>query len=567
MSQPQPACLSAAADQANELDVSSFTGAAGYAVLDGSGCLLDRNARLSVLLGDDLDKTPLPEAVAHGFGADPAREVSTLVASPEAASLTLTGMNGSKLQIQLGRLQGNRRLLVIHDIDQEKRQNTVADEDALTGLANRHQLSNALSQLDLERTVNAALPPDTDNGIRAAAVLLIDIDRFKQVNDTLGHIIGDALLRLLSSRLRRLTRDTDRLIRVGGDEFLLVLPADSNPDEVDQIAQRMIELIARPFLVSGHQVNTGASIGVARFDSDVTDAATLLQNADLALQEAKSAGRNRVCHFRPSMAQAAHQRRELEIDLRRALSLKQFRLVYQPQVDMHTGRLAGFEALLRWDHPVRGAVSPVDFIPIAEDTGEIRRIGAWVLLEACRHACLWPDDLTIAVNVSPLQFDDGTLVAKVRQALHQSGLPAERLEVEVTEGLLFHNPEAAESQLNELRRLGVDIAMDDFGTGYSSLSHLSRFPFTKVKIDQSFVRGDVDRQTHALVSTIIQLGVSLGMKTLAEGVETTEQYQRLADSGCDAVQGYLISRPMEATATIAFVEQCDRQFQERGSGT
>lgn len=467
------------------------------------------------------------------------------------------------------------------DLANEPESDDELPRDDLTGVSSRRHLSDALLQLEAARETSSTPDPGSRPGSGApddagrAGILLIDVDRFRQVNDTLGYAIGDSLLKLIAGRLRRITRETDQLIRVGSDEFLVILPAEANSElsspaaeqEIDQMAERIVGLLARPYLIQGNQIDIGASIGIAMFDRDVKDAVTLMQNADLALQEAKNSGRNRVCHFMPRMAQEAHQRRELEIDLRRALALQEFRVVYQPQVDIHTGKLSGFEALLRWDHPVRGMVSPVEFIPIAEDTGEIRHIGAWVLHEACLQASRWPGDLTIAVNVSPLQFDDGNLIDHVRSALSESGLSPERLEVEVTEGLLFQNPVAAESQLTELRELGIDIAMDDFGTGYSSLSHLSRFPFTKVKIDQSFVRGDVDDRTHALVNAIISLGASLGMKTLAEGVETDEQYQRLQRGGCDAIQGYLISRPMEAASTVDFVERCAWQCHDGNSDT
>lgn len=557
MSQPQPACLSEMAGQAHELDVSSFAGPAGYAVLDHNGRLYSSNPQLAVLLGDAVSVSGSLDSLSQ-TGHDPsAIELAQSLAGADDSTITVEIADGVTRQLQFGPLRARRRLLIVSDPHHNGVQKTGFEQDTLTGLATRHQLNEILSRLESERAAAQNAATATNGN---AAILLIDIDRFKQINDTLGHATGDSLLKLVTGRLRRLTRETDQLMRVGGDEFLLILPCDEVPGGVEQLAARIVELISRPFLINGQQLNIGVSIGIAWFDDEAKDGATLLQHADLALQQAKVSGRNQACAFQSRMAQEALQRRALEIDIRRALTLQQFRLVYQPQVDLHTGKLAGFEALLRWEHPVRGTVSPIEFIPIAEETGEIRRIGAWVILEACRQASLWPAELTVAVNVSPLQFDDGKLPRHVKDALSRSGIAPERLEVEVTEGLLFHNPDAALAQLTELRQLGVDIAMDDFGTGYASLSHLSRFPFTKVKIDQSFVRGGVDDRTRALVTCIISLGASLGMKTLAEGVETPEQYQRLQTGGCDAVQGYLISRPMEAGSTADFVDQCARQI-------
>ncbi len=562
MSQPQPACLPETAGQAHELDVSSFSGPAGYAVLGHEGRLYSSNPQLAVLLGDAVVVSGRLDSLCQNGHGPSAAELMQSLTGTDDSTITLEIADGVTRQLQFGPLRAHRRLLIVSDPHHISVQTSALEQDTLTGLANRHQLNEILSRLESERAAAQSAPTATNGNAGNAAILLIDIDRFKQINDTLGHATGDSLLRLVTGRLRRVTRETDQLMRVGGDEFLLALPCDEEPGGVEQLAIRIVELISRPFLINGQQLNTGVSIGIAWFDDEAEDGATLLQHADLALQKAKVSGRNQACAFQSYMAQEALQRRALEIDIRRALTLQQFRLVYQPQVDLHTGKLAGFEALLRWEHPVRGTVPPIEFIPIAEETGEIRRIGAWVILEACRQASLWPAELTVAVNVSPLQFDDEKLPGHVKDALNRSGIAPERLEIEVTEGLLFHNPDAALAQLTQLRQLGVDIAMDDFGTGYSSLSHLSRFPFTKVKIDQSFVRGGVDDRTQALVTCIISLGASLGMKTLAEGVETPEQYQRLQTSGCDAVQGYLISRPMEAGSTTNFVDQCSRQIHD-----
>ncbi len=560
MSQPQTACLPDTAGQANELDVSSFGGLTGFAVLDQNGCLVSANARLLELLDDRVRGSGKLDPFSLELHSHSAKELADALTGTDNANLQLDFSNGVRRYLQLGQLRASRRLLLISATHFEESSQADPELDALTGLGNRHRLQQTLSRLESDRTRLSA-PHGSTLSNDAPAILLVDIDRFKQINDTLGYRIGDSLLKLVCSRLRRLTTESDPLLRIGGDEFLLVLHASDDAHNAIDLAERIVDLMSRPFLVEAQQLDIGVSIGIAFFDEQTPDSATLLQHADLALQQAKTRGRRQACIFQPSMAVDAQRRRALEIDMRRALALQQFRLVYQPQVDLRSGRLVGFEALLRWEHPVRGMVSPAEFIPIAEDTGEIRRIGAWVILQACLQASLWPDGLKVAVNVSPLQFDDGNLPEHIDTALQQSNLPPEQLEVEVTEGLLFQNPDAALAQLSRIRQMNVDIAMDDFGTGYASLSHLSRFPFTKVKIDQSFVRGAVDDRTQALVSCIISLGSSLGMRTLAEGVETSEQYRRLQESGCDAVQGYLISRPLEAGSVGNFVERCTRQIQ------
>ncbi|ASJ70776.1 putative bifunctional diguanylate cyclase/phosphodiesterase [Granulosicoccus antarcticus] len=567
MSQPKPADMPDSAVMADFLDVTSFTGPAGIAVLDNAGCLLSQNDRLLTLLGVKKPVDDTLETLACNLDAASDAKLQTALVSPNAAVFDIQNTQGLTLQLQLGNLRADRRLLTALDVSQDKTDRLKIELDSLTNLGNRQALDRTLSLLESDRAAVKASQSLGEKAAGDAIVLLIDLDRFKRVNDTLGHAVGDVLLKMVASRLRRVVRDTDHLIRLGGDEFLLIQPQGTTSEQPEKVGSRIVELLNRPFLIEGNQVNIGARIGVATFDDEVEDGETLLKNATLALQESKSSALNRICFFEPRMAQEAHEQRELEIELRRALALQQFRLVYQPQVELGTGRLMGFEALLRWEHPVRGSISPMSFVPIAEETGEIQRIGAWVMLEACRQACHWPDDLTVAVNVSPLQFDDGKLADVVQDALTRSGLASARLEVEVTEGLLFHNPEAALNQLTVLRQMGVDIAMDDFGTGYSSLSHLSRFPFTKIKIDQAFVRGDVDEGTHAMVNTIISLGASLGMNTLAEGVETREQYDRLRDGGCDAVQGYLISRPMEASSIVPFLDDYSQQTGFSRTGT
>ena len=429
----------------------------------------------------------------------------------------------------------------------------LAMHDPLTGLPNRELF---------HRRVVAALSEATQDNEPAQdgagpAVLLVDLDRFKAVNDTLGHPIGDALLRLVAKRLRSVLRTCDVVARLGGDEFALLVPPLPEPVNLAQLAKRIVDVLGRPYLIDGHLLNIGASIGVAQAPRDGREHSRLLRNADLALYHAKESGRSTWSFFEPQMDARALARRSLEIDLRKALALREFELHYQPQVDLETDSIVGFEALLRWRHPGRGLVSPADFIPLAEEIGLIVPLGEWVLREACREATRWPPGMSVAVNVSPHQFADTTrLVNVVAQSLAASGLPGSRLEIEITESVLLRNEQTVLAALHRLRAMDVRVAMDDFGTGYSSLSQLHSFPFDKIKIDRAFVkdRGDAAGQ-NAIVRAITALGVSLGMSTIAEGVETSDQLARIRAEGCTSVQGYLFSKPVP-------VDQVDRLISE-----
>ncbi|MGC5799491.1 EAL domain-containing protein [Sphingomonas sp. NFX23] len=356
---------------------------------------------------------------------------------------------------------------------------TQAQADDLTGLALRNTFM---------ATLERALPGTVEGG-EPVALLCLDLDRFKMVNDTLGHGIGDQLLKKVADRLRKASRKDDLVARLGGDEFVILQRGIRSPRDAEFLAERLVDLIGRTYVLGGHTVNIGISIGVA-LGSGSMQPRDVLRNADLALYEAKRAGRGRYRFFEHGMDRLLHERRELEIDLRRALALKQFELHYQPFFDLSTDTVMGFEALLRWQHPVRGNVPPLDFIAVAEENGLIVKIGEWVLLTACMEAAAWPGDLVVAVNVSPLQFKADTLLASVSLALERSGLNPERLEVEITEGALLADTDNVLTTLHALRALGVKISMDDFGTGYSSLSYLQKFPFNKIKIDRSFVAGD-----------------------------------------------------------------------------
>jgi diguanylate cyclase (GGDEF)-like protein len=432
-----------------------------------------------------------------------------------------------------------------------------AMHDPLTGLPNRELFQRrVVAALTGAALIGAALteatqdgdaaPDDTGPDDTGPAALLVDLDRFKAVNDTLGHPVGDALLRLVAKRLRSVLRPCDVVARLGGDEFALLVPPFPEPVNLAQLAKRIVDVLGRPYLIDGHLVNIGASVGVALAPRDGREHSQLLRSADLALYHAKASGRSTWSFFAPHMDARALARRSLEIDLRKALALREFELHYQPQVDLETDSIVGFEALLRWRHPGRGLVSPADFIPLAEEIGLIVPLGEWVLREACRQAARWPDGMSVAVNVSPHQFTDtARLVSLVAQSLASSGLPGRRLEIEITESVLLRHEQAVLAALHRLRAMDVRVAMDDFGTGYSSLSQLHSFPFDKIKIDRSFVtdRDDTVSQA-AVIRAITALGASLGMSTIAEGVETSDQLARIRAEGCTSVQGYLFSQPV-----------------------
>ena len=415
--------------------------------------------------------------------------------------------------------------------------------DPLTGLLNRRLFQiQAIAALEARRADILVADAQGDG----QAVLLIDLDRFKSVNDTLGHAIGDGLLGLVSKRLRSIVRTGDVVARLGGDEFAILVAAVPSRAALAEFATRLVDVIGRPYLVDGHLINIGASIGLALSPEDGDEYDKLLRNADLALYDAKASGRSTFRFFKVEMDDRAAARRSLEMDLRKALALQEFELYYQPQIDLETRTATGFEALLRWRHPTRGSMSPADFIPLAEEIGLIVPLGEWVLREACLEAARWPDHVSIAVNVSPLQFEDlPRLIEAVERSLRHANLPGRRLEIEITEGALLRNEQGVLSALQRLRSMDVRVAMDDFGTGYSSLSQLRSFPFDRIKIDRSFVKdnGDLVGQ-NAFIRAINALGASLGMSTIAEGVETVEQLDRIRSEGCTSVQGFLFSRPV-----------------------
>ncbi len=409
----------------------------------------------------------------------------------------------------------------------------MARHDSLTDLPNRIAFRDRLELL-LGRL-------EEGEGL---AILCLDLDRFKSVNDSLGHHVGDLLLSEVASRLRSCVREIDFVARLSGDEFAIVQMSAGVPDEATALARRIVEAIEAPYTIEGSQVTSGASIGIAIAPGDGANAQRLLKNADLALYRAKADGRGTYRFFEPEMDARMRARRSLEDDLRTAIAAGEFALHYQSIIDLESGTIKGFEALLRWQHSVRGAVAPAEFIPVAEDTGLIVPLGEWVIERACADAARWPGDAKVAVNLSPVQLRSANLVPTVMSALARSGLKAERLEFEITETVLMQESEATLATLHRLRDLGASISMDDFGTGYSSLSYLRRFPFDKLKIDRSFIRDLVLREdSAAIVRAVAALGKSLGIVTTAEGVETPEQLARVKAEGCTEVQGFLFGRP------------------------
>ncbi len=411
----------------------------------------------------------------------------------------------------------------------------MAHHDALTDLPNRVLFRDVL---------DATLLAVGEN--QAAHVLFLDLDHFKYVNDTLGHPIGDQLLKAVAKRLRNAVGPHDTVARLGGDEFAII-QRHATLGENSLLAQRIVTEISAPFEIDGHQVVIGTSIGIAAAPEDGDDPDVLLKAADMALYRAKNEGRGNYQYFEQEMDARMQERRALGLDLRKALGNGELEVYYQPLVNLKDNRISGFEALLRWHHPERGMVSPDVFIPVAEEIGIIGRIGAWVLKQACSDAMAWPEMTRVAVNLSPVQFKSPGLVLDVTSALAASGLSARRLELEITESVMLQHTDEVLSTLHQLRALGVRISMDDFGTGYSSLSYLRKFPFDKIKIDQSFIRDVIDRpDALAIVKAVAMLSSSLGMDTTVEGVETVGQFNMLKVEGCTEVQGYLFSKPRPA---------------------
>ena len=415
--------------------------------------------------------------------------------------------------------------------------------DSLTGLANRQRMRHSLDKTLQQQAITHS----------PAALFLMDLDRFKAVNDTLGHQAGDELLKQVAQRLQRIVGDAGLVGRLGGDEFQVLLPGNDRGDALALLARDLIAGLSQPYFVAATSVTIGCSIGIAIAPQDGKDAEALIRNADLALYAAKADGRGVHRFYSDDMLAGAKSRKALEDDMRLALTEGGFVLHYQPVLSTKDAKIVGYEALIRWHHPVRGPISPADFIPVAEECGLIEPLGEWVLRTACADAARWPGDVRVAVNVSPIQFANPAFPALVTSALAHSGLPARRLELEITEGVFLAGSGSTDAMFKALKAIGVRLALDDFGTGYSSLGYLRTAPFDKIKIDQSFVRGAAapGNRNAAIIRAIVSLAETLGMETTAEGVEIQDEIDLVRDLGCSHIQGYVYGRGVPAADVMA----------------
>ncbi|KJC38566.1 diguanylate cyclase [Bradyrhizobium sp. LTSP849] len=523
-------------------------------------CMFRADGRLAVMNHRFVNLMGLPDDLVKR-GASAANIVSACVAagsiSADSGNLVLSEIEGARISEIVtadpdparGRtlawtfqpMSGGGTVLLLEDATErtnaEARITHLARYDELTALPNRVSFRD-----EIERLLAIS-----NNSERLSALLFIDLDQFKQVNDTLGHPCGDQLLCAVANRLREMLRPEDFVARFGGDEFVVFQQNINSPEDAASLARRIVERLSERYRIDNHLVEIGASVGIALTSPDGVSADTLLKNADMALYRAKADGRGTFCFFRDEMAATVEARRILELDLRKALANEEFELFYQPLVNLKTGKITTCEALLRWNHPVRGTVSPVDIIPVAEDMGLIVDLGRWILRRACMECMKWPEGVSVAVNFSPQQFHQRDVLSEIRYALEVSGLPAHRLEIEITESSLLRNTQLTHDILSQLHALGVRISLDDFGTGYSSLSYLHNFPMQKVKIDRSFLEGiDTDRPL-TLLRGVARLSADLGMSVVVEGIETNEQLELIsADGTVSEAQGYLFSRPVPA---------------------
>jgi diguanylate cyclase (GGDEF)-like protein len=533
------------------LDTALETMSQGLCMFDAEQKVVTCNARYAQMYDLTMEQvkpgTSLQEIiqlrVANGLYADrkPDEYAHDHIAPLEVPSNTIHELSdGRSIAVARRPMPGGGWVTTHEDITEQCRREAriayMAHHDALTDLPNR-----VLMNERLELTLARMRPGEI------AACHLLDLDDFKNINDTLGHPTGDKLLRKIADRLRTVVRSTDTIARMGGDEFAILQCGLTQPAAATDLAQRIIEVVSKPHDIDGHQVVIGTSIGIAMGPLDGTTPDQLIRNADLALYRAKGEGRGTHSFFEPEMDGLMQARRAMETDLRKAHLAGEFELLYQPVINLATDEISGLEALIRWRHPDKGLIPPSDFITLAEEMGLIEPISEWVLRQACTRAAQWPADLKIAVNLSPAQFRRPGLVETVVDALNASGLAADRLELEITESSLLQNSEATLGMLYQLRELGVRIAMDDFGTGYSSLSYLQSFPFDKIKIDRSFVKDITDGVGSLnIVRAVTAMARGLGMTTTAEGVETPEQLEMIRAEGCDEMQGFLFSRPLPA---------------------
>ena len=483
-------------------------------------------------------------------------EHQAIMSRNETGAIMFELTDGSTFSAATTPVRGGGFVVTFEDITDrraaEAKIRHMAHYDALTDLPNRTMFYDKMQEL-LARVPQGA----------SFAVFSMDLDHFKSVNDTFGHQAGDELLQAVARRMRGCIRDTDIVTRLGGDEFAILQLILGQPKDTTALAARLIKAVSEPYHIDGHQIIVGISIGIAVAPGDGTDPNQLMKDADMALYRAKADGGSRCRFFETQMDASVQERHAIELDLRNALGNREFTLNYQPIVNLNSGNIAGCEALIRWDQPKRGRIPPLEFISIAEDTGLIVPIGEWVLRQACADATDWPNELTVAVNVSPIQFRNANFIPIVKDVLEKSGLPASRLEIEITELVLMQDDHAALAILRQLKDLGVGIAMDDFGTGYSSLSYLRSFPFDKIKIDQSFIRDLAKNEDSlAILRAVVGLGRSLRIVTTAEGVETLKQLEVLKAEGCTEAQGYYFSRPLSAADTLDMLNASDGRGKE-----
>ena len=477
-----------------------------------------------------------------------------LASRRDSAALTMELSDGRVVTINHEPMPDGGLVDTITDVTQQR-----LAEARIVHMALHDPLTDLPNRVLFRQRLDAALKRVTRG--EHCAVFCLDLDQFKGVNDTLGHPVGDALLGAVSGRLSNLVRQADTVARLGGDEFAIVQTGLNRSEDAKPLARRILHELCKPYDLAGHQVIIGTSIGIAIAPVDGTDPDHLLKSADIALYQAKNNGRNCYCYFEPRMNAMLQVRRELELDLRRAAAAGEFELFFQPLVDMNANSVTAFEALLRWRHPRRGIILPTEFISLAEEIGLISQIGEWALCAACRQAQSWPGDFKVAVNVSALQFRNRQLVQTVMRALRESGLDPHRLELEITESTMIRDFDSVLSTLHGLKKLGVSISMDDFGTGYSSLSYLLGFPFDKVKIDQSFVRGLGSRSDCiAIIRAVTGMCDSLGITATAEGVETAEQLNLLRDEQCTEIQGFLVAEPCPADEVPALISDLSRRI-------
>jgi len=545
--------------QASLFDIALNNMSHGLCMFDDQGKLQIWNDRFLEISGISVDRvfvgTSSRELFDESFASIdpdtvqhlPARtEFSKAAAALQAGTLVLTLPDDRTVSLMQRRTAQNGSVVIIEDITERRRY-----EDRIHKMACYDELTGLLNRRSFRTQVNCALSKARRESTQFA-IHLLDLDRFKAVNDTFGHPTGDRLLQLVADRLRVLATDGNSVARLGGDEFVIIQHSLESLEAAGALAHRIVRILEEPFDIEGTHMTIGASIGIALAPDQASDADRLLKCADIALYCAKSDGKNGYRIFMQEMEAATRARHAVEADLRSALVNAEFELLYQPLVDLKGGLIVGCEALIRWKHPRLGYIPPSEFIPVAEETGLIVPIGEWILNAACQEAARWPKEVQVAVNLSPIQFNNRQLCQHVIEALQQSGLPARRLELEITESVTLGGSEATLATMQELRSLGVRLSLDDFGTGYSSLSYLRKYPFDKLKIDRSFVTElSATVESPAIIRAIVGMGKSLGMTIVVEGIETETQLNIVRGEGCDLGQGYYFSRPVSPIALTA----------------